>query len=298
MPIAACLLLCWGLGAQGQTALADATAPPDSASLAKISTEYGDIVIYLYQQTPKHRKNFIKLARKNFYDSTTFHRVIQGFMVQGGDPNSKDENPSNDGRGGPGYTLPAEFDTPYFHMRGAVAAARKNDQANPGKRSSGSQFYIVDGRTYSAKQLDKLERKVNQQRVQNFLRQEYPQTEEGQWVRDFNPQKLSKTHPDSAKQLQERYMREGKKAYYQQHRPFEIPDKHREIYRTKGGAAHLDREYTVFGEVLTGMKVVDKIVAQPTNARNRPKTDIPMTIEPMRLTWEAMLERYGAPMYP
>lgn len=113
--------------------------------VAKIKTKYGNIHTLLYDATPKHKKNFIDLAHKGFYDSTTFHRVIQGFMIQGGDPNSKDALPGNDGQGGPGYTLDAEIVQGLLHERGALAAARKGDQVNPERKSNGSQFYIVQG---------------------------------------------------------------------------------------------------------------------------------------------------------
>lgn len=111
-----------------------------------IHTELGDIVIILYNETPQHKQNFLELARGGFYDSTTFHRIIDGFMIQGGDPNSKDDDPRNDGRGGPGYTVPAEFNESLTHIMGALAAARQPDQVNPDKASSGSQFYIVENK--------------------------------------------------------------------------------------------------------------------------------------------------------
>jgi cyclophilin family peptidyl-prolyl cis-trans isomerase len=113
-------------------------------TLVVIGTKFGAITLVLYPETPIHRRNFFKLSREHFYDSTTFHRIIKDFMIQGGDPNSKDTNPGNDGQGGPGYTIPAEFDTAFTHVHGAIAAARMGDQVNPEKRSSGSQFYLVE----------------------------------------------------------------------------------------------------------------------------------------------------------
>jgi len=125
-----------------------------------IETPYGRMVVRLYDETPVHRDNFKKLASTGFYDGTTFHRVIEGFMIQGGDPNSKDDDPSNDGVGGPGYTLPAEIKPQFFHKRGALAAARQGDQVNPERRSSGSQFYIVHGRTFTDEELNQLEERM------------------------------------------------------------------------------------------------------------------------------------------
>ena len=123
----------------------------------KISTNYGDIVAELYDETPIHRDNFIKLVKDGFYNGTLFHRVIPGFMIQGGDPVSKEENPQQSiGNGGPGYTLPAEFNKKFFHKKGALAAARMGDAVNPKKESSGSQFYIVEGQVYDEKTLTML----------------------------------------------------------------------------------------------------------------------------------------------
>ncbi len=113
-------------------------------TLVVIGTKFGEITVALFPETPEHRKNFLKLSKQKFFDSTTFHRVIKDFMIQGGDPNSKDANPGNDGQGGPGYTLPAEFNPMFTHIQGAIAAARMGDQMNPEKRSSGSQFYLVE----------------------------------------------------------------------------------------------------------------------------------------------------------
>ena len=121
----------------------------------KISTKYGDMVAELYDETPIHRDNFIKLVKEGFYDGTLFHRVIPGFMIQGGDPVSKDDTPNTSiGNGGPGYTLPAEFNPQFFHKKGALAAARMGDAVNPKKESSGSQFYIVEGQVYDQNTID------------------------------------------------------------------------------------------------------------------------------------------------
>lgn len=173
---------------------------------ALITTEYGDITILLYDSTPKHRDNFIKLANEGFYDSLLFHRVIKEFMIQGGDPNSKNAEPGKAlGMGSVGYRVPAEFRTSLFHKKGVIAAARDN---NPEKASSGCQFYITQGRVFSEGGLDSLE---------NFrLRRK-------------------------------------------------IPAAQREVYKTIGGVPHLDQNYTVFGEVIKGLEVVDSIAAVETS---------------------------------
>jgi len=180
---------------------------------AVMTTDSGKIVIELFSGTPKHRDNFIKLARQHFYDGVLFHRVIPGFMIQGGDPDSKHAKPGVMlGDGDVGYTIPAEFRPSYFHKRGALAAARDD---NPQKASSGCQFYIVTGKKFTDTELDKAQARSGHT----------------------------------------------------------IPDDHRAIYKSIGGAPHLDQNYTVFGQVLKGMEVADKLVAAKRDKNDRPLTD-------------------------
>ena len=138
--ISLCLLFCVVTAAP---ALAEKPSKKKKESVFTLSTNLGEIVFLLSDKTPLHKENFTKLTKDGFYDGTTFHRVIKDFMIQGGDPNTKDQDPNNDGQGGPGYTVPAEFDSSLTHVLGAVAAARMGDGVNPKKESSGSQFYIV-----------------------------------------------------------------------------------------------------------------------------------------------------------
>jgi len=192
-------------------------------SVYKLSTSLGDLTIVLYDETPKHRDNFMKLVNEGFYEGLLFHRVINSFMIQGGDPNSRDTSSSAAlGNGGPGYTIPAEFVPSLIHKKGALAAARTN---NPKKESSGSQYYIVQGQVQSLTGLENIEKRIQQQQP------EFSYTEE---------QKLA--------------------------------------YTTIGGTPHLDTEYTVFGEVIEGLDVIDKIAAVATGQRNRPLEDIKMSI--------------------
>lgn len=199
----------------------------DSAIVA-IHTDSGTMRIHLYDETPKHRDNFLKLAEKGFYDSTSFHRVIEGFMIQGGDPYSKEENPKERvGKGGPGYTLEAEIRKGLFHKKGALGAARKGDRKNPERRSNGSQFYIVQGKRFSKKNLERLGERMAKRDTGFVFSQEQIQA-----------------------------------------------------YTKKGGAPHLDGSYTVFGEVIDGMEVIDKIAAVGTDpANNRPKEPVRMDVE-------------------
>jgi peptidyl-prolyl cis-trans isomerase B (cyclophilin B) len=180
-------------------------------------TDSGTIVLRLSDSTPLHRDNFIRLVKKGFYDSIAFHRVIRNFMIQAGNPLTKRPKGADDA----GYTLPAEIRTSLFHKKGALAAARMGDDVNPEKRSSGSQFYIVQGKVFTPAGLDSVET----------------------------------------------FRLKGRK----------LPLEHREVYQSLGGAPHLDQNYTVFGEVVSGLEVVDKIAATKTTGReggDKPMTDI------------------------
>ncbi len=181
-------------------------ALPKTDYVITIKTEFGDMVALLYNATPKHKENFIKLASEGFYNGTTFHRVIKDFMIQGGDPNSKDSIPGNDGQGGPNYTVPAEFVPTLKHVKGAIAAARMGDQVNPQKASSGSQFYIVQ----------------------------------------------------NAK-----------------------------------GTPFLDGSYTVFGQVIKGVEVTDKIAEQPKGYGDRPSKNITMTVTAKKMKVKKIIKTYG-----
>ena len=187
-----------------------------------IITTKGTIVIRLSDSTPLHRDNFLKLVKQHYYDSVLFHRVIQNFMIQAGDPNSKAAVAGSPlGNGGPGYTVPAEIKTSFYHKKGVVAAARSGDDVNPQRASSGSQFYIVKGRIHTDVSLDSVET----------------------------------------------YRLKGRK----------LPPSHREVYKRVGGSPHLDQSYTIFGEVVKGLNVVDSIAAVPTSKgqdRDRPLQDV------------------------
>jgi cyclophilin family peptidyl-prolyl cis-trans isomerase len=178
----------------------------EKTEVVTIHTEFGDILVILFDETPEHKKNFLELAEGGFYDGTTFHRVWDEFMIQGGDPNSKDEDTTNDGTGGPGYTIVAEFDQQFTHILGALAAARQPDHMNAAKASSGSQFYIIEN---------------------------------------------------------------------------------------KDGYHSLDGEYTIFGQTISGLDVVEKIASQPVNNRKRPFTDIKITMEVTKMSKKKIAELYG-----
>ncbi|MBO7540758.1 MAG: peptidylprolyl isomerase [Bacteroidales bacterium] len=191
-------------------------------SYVLLQTDYGNMKILLYEETPLHRENFIKLVKSGFYDGLLFHRVINGFMIQGGDPESRNaQSGAMLGNGGPGYTIPAEFVPKYFHKKGVIAAAREGDNVNPMKESSGSQFYIVQGRIYNEAIMQKIAAQMN------------------------------KTF--SAEQIK--------------------------AYGTIGGSPWLDNDYTVFGEVVEGLDVIDKIAAVKCGPNDRPVEDVKMTMK-------------------
>lgn len=191
----------------------NAQSKSDDRVQVMISTDKGDILIALYDETPLHRDNFVKLVKEGYYNGSIFHRVIQNFMIQGGGGATGTEDP--------GYTVPAEIVPQYFHKRGSLCAARMGDQVNPKKASSGSQFYIVDGRKFSAAELDA-----------------FAARSKNAWT-----------------------------------------DEQKKVYVEKGGAPHLDGDYTIFGEVLSGMDVVDAIAAVQTGGGNKPLKDIKMTMK-------------------
>jgi peptidyl-prolyl cis-trans isomerase B (cyclophilin B) len=188
----------------------------DPYTYAEVETNHGTFKVMLYNSTPKHKENFIKLAKEGFYDDLLFHRVIKDFMVQGGDPESKGADPNKRlGGGGPGYQIDAEIGAP--HLRGALAAARNN---NPEKKSSGSQFYVVHGKKWTDQELDRLE----------------------------------------------------------QQKGIKYNETQRKLYKEQGGSAFLDNDYTVFGEVVEGMDVIDKIANVPTASGDRPLEDVWMKV--------------------
>ena len=196
---------------------ANQSVKPDGDAVVIMETSMGEIVLKLYGETPIHRDNFLKLAQDRVYDGLLFHRVIKNFMIQGGDPKSRDAKPGQPlGDGTLGYTLPAEFRPNLFHKRGALCAARQGDNVNPKKESSASQFYIVQGNRWDEKQLDMMSERMGKK---------------------FSPEQ-------------------------------------RKVYTTVGGTPHLDGDYTVFGEVIEGMDVIDKISQVKCDRMDRPVEDV------------------------
>jgi peptidyl-prolyl cis-trans isomerase B (cyclophilin B) len=256
-----------------------------------IKTKFGDMVAILYDETPKHKENFIKLAKEHYYDSLLFHRVIEGFMIQGGDPESKNAKPGQRlGNGGPGYTVDAEFNPNFFHEKGALSAARLGDQANPTKASSGSQFYIVQGKKYTENELKTDPEKFNKG-LQQFFQ---------------NP--ANKSYYDSIAKFYQTGDMKGYEEYIMNLTPIvekqlgisvtkEVSPELLKAYTTKGGAHHLDGQYTVFGKIIKGLEVIDKIAAQPKDQTDRPAEDIRMTVTVEELSRKKIGKLYGY-VYP
>ena len=233
-----------------------------------LETTFGTIEIALYNETPQHRDNFVKLVNDGTYNGVLFHRVIKDFMIQTGDPTSK--TAAVDallGSGGPGYDLPAEIVFPkYFHKRGALAAARQGDETNPERKSSGSQFYIVTGRRYSEYQLNNmLERFADQAKMRIF---QTMARERGSEITALQAQGDTLALNNLQKELIAKTEEQYKLS------PVTFTPEQIAAYSTIGGTPHLDGQYTVFGEVVSGMDVVDKIQNVTTGQHDRPVDDV------------------------
>ncbi|WP_072544410.1 peptidylprolyl isomerase [Mediterranea massiliensis] len=235
----------------------------------KIETTAGDIVVKLYNETPQHRDNFIKLAENGTYEGTLFHRVIKDFMIQAGDPDSKNASKGQMlGAGDVGYTVPAEFVYPkYFHKKGALSAARQGDNVNPQKASSGCQFYIVTGKVYSDSALLSMEQQMNQMRFNNLFN-----TLASKHAKDIYKMRKAGDQ-EGLMNLQDTLIAQVEKQLAGQPE-FRFTPEQVKAYTTVGGTPHLDGEYTVFGEVLEGMDVVDKIQRVKTDRNDRPEEDV------------------------
>ena len=240
----------------------------EKRTLVKLETTMGNITVALYNETPKHRDNFIKLVKEGVYDSTLFHRVIKQFMIQAGDPDSKNASDTAMlGSGDVGYTIPAEFNPKFFHKKGVLAAARQGDDVNPEKASSGCQFYIVTGRKFTEPQLLGMENKINEQHeealfdslARQHMKEIYKMRKAGD---NAGLLELQDTLEAQARELEDKEEK------------FRFTPEQIKAYSTVGGAPHLDVSYTVFGEVTEGMEVVENIEIAKTHRADRPVENI------------------------
>lgn len=256
----------------------------DKTSVVKIRTRYGVIRMVLHDETPKHKANFLKLVSEGRFDSLLFHRTIQGFMIQGGDPDSKYAKAGQAlGDGDIGYTIPAEFSENLYHRRGALGAARED---NPEKRSSGIQFYIVQGRKVTADEIQTDMRKLRSTIAELSKQPEYDTLQ-------YNLSAFRKTHsyPEYRKRLMQL------KPAIEKASGLDFTQKVRQdildTYLTEGGTPHLDQDYTVFGQVIAGMDVIDDIAAIPTDSLDRPVTDIRFFAEIEYLSKSEIEQEFG-----
>lgn len=241
--------------------------------IVKISTPKGDIRVRLYDETPQHRDNFVKLVNEGFYNGTLFHRVIKGFMIQGGDPDSIGAPAGKMlGTGGPGYNVPAEIVYPQlFHKRGALCAARQSDEVNPERESSGCQFYLVYGKVYTPQELKQMEKQMSMQQEQGIFNKLVQQN------RSQILELRKARNQAGLQELQDTLIAETKKQMKELPASKFTPEQ-QEAYTTIGGTPFLDNQYTVFGEVESGMEVVAEIQQCATLSADRPKEDISMTM--------------------
>ena len=228
-----------------------------------MKTSLGDITIKLYDNTPLHRDNFVKLVRSGFYDGVSFHRVIEGFMIQAGDPVTRTSKEGlHDSLST--YTIPSEFRPEYFHKKGALAAAREGNEVNPEMRSSGTQFYIVQGKKLTDEDIDQMEKNINSN---------LKQAQFYKFLREVADSSSKAPKPLSTAEIQEAASMKMFN-YLTSNKDFKVPQDHREVYRTIGGVPRLDGTYTVFGEVIEGLDVVDRIAAVETNSSDKPLIDV------------------------
>jgi cyclophilin family peptidyl-prolyl cis-trans isomerase len=229
-----------------------------------MKTSLGEVKIKLYDGTPRHRDNFIKLVNSGFYEGVSFHRVIKNFMVQAGDPETRTESDKPLPDSIKTYTVPAEFNPLYFHKKGALAAARESNDVNPEMRSSGTQFYIVQGVKYSDEELNQAEQKINSNAKQTRFYDLMKETSDslkkaGKTLSDAEIQEAA-----SIKMFQ----------YLTSYKEYKIPEDHRSVYKSIGGTPRLDGTYTVFGEVIEGLDIIDKIAGVQTDNADKPVTDV------------------------
>ena len=255
--------------------------------LVTIKTRHGDMVAVLYDETPKHKENFIKLVKEHYYDSLLFHRVIEGFMIQGGDPESKKSKEGQRlGNGGPGYTIEAEFNPKFFHEKGALSAARLGDEMNPQKASSGSQFYVVQGKKHTESEI-----KLDQQKYGMALQQFFQKPE-------------NKMYYDSISIFYQTGDEKGYEAFILSLKPMvesqlgisvdkDVSPELVKAYTTVGGTPALDGQYTVFGKVIKGVEVIDKIAAEAKDQTDRPLEDIRMQISIEEMPRRKIEKTYG-----
>ncbi len=252
--------------------LSSCSTKKETFQYIKIETEKGEILIKLYNQTPKHRDNIIKMANEKYYDGQIFHRIINNFVVQGGDPDTKNAKPDSlYGNGGPKYLIDAEFVDTLIHKRGAVGMAREGDDVNPEKKSAGSQFYLVKGKVYTQQTLDELENKLILRKKSALYKKVFAEK-----LSKLKDQKKIDTLAISLD------MSITFDSIWEKQPKFKFTEQQRKVYTTIGGIPHLDGNYTVFGEVVQGMDIVNEFSSVATDNNDRPLKDIKFSISVLK----------------
>lgn len=243
-----------------------------------ISTDYGNMKVKLFNETPLHRDNFLKLVKEHFYDSLLFHRVINGFMIQGGDPDSKHAEPTKLlGDGDLKYTVPAEFVSALCHKKGMLCAARNGDDVNPSKASSACQFYIVQGKVRDDNELKSYEKRINRDIISK-IKEELTNTNPDYKIIQSKYTQFKETKNNDSVLVYSKKIDEFVNPIYEKTTHYNFKPEHIQLYKTIGGTPHLDSQYTIYGEVIEGLEVIDKIAAVGTNKDDRPLIDIRMKI--------------------
>jgi cyclophilin family peptidyl-prolyl cis-trans isomerase len=242
-----------------------------------ISTSFGNMKLKLFNETPNHRDNFLKLVQEHFYDSLLFHRVIEGFMIQGGDPDSKNAEPIKLlGDGDLKYTIPSEIIPTLCHKKGMLCAARNGDDVNPEKASSAAQFYIVQGKVRTDEDLISYEKRINKPIIAK-IKEEVLNKAENAHLKEKIVNAKKEQNNDSLMVYFKAVNKLVDEAYLKTPH-YTFPPEHQTIYKTIGGTPHLDSQYTIFGEVIEGLDVIDKIAAVGKNKDDRPLIDIRMKV--------------------
>jgi peptidylprolyl isomerase len=241
-----------------------ATSKDNKNSYVLIKTTLGDITVRLYDETPGHRDNFIKLLKGGVYDGVSFHRVIKDFMIQGGDTETKTDYVKGQTDSLGSYTIPAEINLMFFHKKGALAAARQGNDVNPEMRSSGTQFYIVQGVKYSDDELTQAEQRINNNMKQAMFVKMIKEVSDSNRISGTNLSDADIQEKASLQMLEKMAVKGD----------YRIPEEQRNTYKNIGGTPRLDGTYTVFGEVVSGLDIVDKIAGVKTNESDKPISDI------------------------
>ena len=261
----------------------------DEDILINIETSYGTMKAILYDKTPQHKKNFLKLANEGFYNDLLFHRIIEGFMIQGGDPDSKGAGKDEIlGRGDPGYNIPAEFNKTLFHKKGALSAARQPDQINPERASNGSQFFIVQGQKYTKKEL--LAAMIDYQKLYTYFDSAMRSNELNDMKSRFATLQTEGSREDIRNFIIE--AKDTIETVFDVELDKPLPEERIEAYTTIGGYPTLDDAYTVFGEVVEGLDVIDVLAGKETGKGDRPLEDIKMNITLEVLKKEEIENKY------